>query len=127
SIYRLTAIPLSFRTDHLFTVHLNLPKEDYTEAAKRLRFYNSLAANVAALPGIEGVALSSNTPLSGSNNAAMTVAGRPAPASEVGDVGIEQVSQDFMAVMGIPLLQGRQFSSGDQENAAPVAIVNQKF
>jgi predicted permease len=127
SIHRLTAVPLSFRADHLMTASLNLPVGDYTEAERRVRFFNSLLSHLAALPGIEGVALSSNRPLSGQNNSAATVAGRTEPTSEVGDVGAEQVTQDFMRVIGIPLLRGRQFNSGDHENSAQVAIVNQKF
>ena len=127
SIHRLMNAPLSFRADHLLTTHLALPRGDYTEVANRSRFYDSVVTKVAALPGIEAVALSSNAPLSGFNGTAITIAGRPAPASEVGDVGIEQVSHDFMSVMGIPLLQGRRFNSGDQENGEKVAIVNRRF
>ena len=127
SINRLTNVPLSFRSDHLLTAHISLPRGDYTDLAKRSRFYNSVVANLAPLPGIEGVALSSNTPLGGFNGTAVTIPGRTLPASEAGDVGIEQVSQNLMAVMGIPLRQGRQFNSGDHENAAQVAIVNQRF
>jgi predicted permease len=127
SINRPTNVPLSFRSDHLLTARLSLPRGDYTDLAKRSRFYNSVVTNLAALPGIEGAALSSNTPLGGSNGTAVTIPGRTAPVSEAGDVGIEQVSHDFMPVMGIPLRQGRQFNSGDHENAAQVAVVNQRF
>ena len=45
----------------------------------------------------------------------MTVEGRPAPYTEVGDVEVNSVSQDFFRVTGIPLFQGRAFDSRDRE------------
>jgi predicted permease len=57
----------------------------------------------------------------------ITVAGKPSPTSEVGDVGAEQVSDNFLRVIGIPLLRGRHFDLRDRENAEQVAIVNQRF
>ena len=127
SIERLTAVPLSFRTDHLLIGNMSLPRGSYPEIADRSRFYNSVIAALAALPGVDGAALSSNVPLGGVNNNVVTVAGKPAPTSEVGDVGAEQVSNEFLRVLGIALLRGRQFDSRDIENREQVAIVNQRF
>src|SRR5262249_2958685 len=117
----------SFRTDHLVTTAVHLPTNDYSESGKRSRFYNSILTVLGALPGVEGVALSSNPPLSGGNSDVVTIAGKPAPTTEIGDVGIEQVSENFLSVIGIPLLRGRQFDSRDHENATQVAIINQRF
>ena len=127
SIERLTAVPLSFRIDHTLTGDVNLPPGDYTETAERARFYSSVLSAVSDLPGVEGAALSSNAPLRGLNSGAVTIAGKPAPTTATGDVGAEQVSDNFLRLLGLPLLRGRQFDSRDRENAEQVAIVNQKF
>jgi predicted permease len=108
SVHRLTASPLSFRTEQLSTANISLPAGEYRDIGRRSRFFSSLMTNLASLPEIEG-------------------AGKPGPTSEVGNVGTEQVSEDFMRVLGIPLLSGRLFDSGDHENAGQVVIVNQKF
>jgi putative ABC transport system permease protein len=127
SIERLTAIPLSFRIDHLLTGDINLPPGDYTETAERSRFYSSVLTALADLPGVEGAALSSNAPLRGLNSGVVTIAGKPAPTTATGDVGAEQVSDNFLRLLGLSLLRGREFDSRDRGNAEQVAIINQKF
>jgi predicted permease len=127
SIYRLASTPLTFRTDRLMMARVTLPAEDYDESADRSQFYDSLLARVAALPGIEDVALASNTPLNGQNGNAVTVAGGPAATSDFGNVGVETVSANYTAAMSVPLLRGRELDSRDREENEPVALVNQRF
>jgi len=127
SIERLTAVRLSFITDHLLTGEINLPPGAYTETAERSRFYTAVLTAVAGLPGVDDAALSSNAPLRGFNSGVVTVSGKPVPTSATGDVGAEQVSDSFLRLLGLPLLRGRQIDSHDRESAQQVAIVNQKF
>ena len=42
-------------------------------------------------------------------------------------MGQDAVSPEFFALLGIPVLQGRAFSSQDRERSHPVAVVNQAF
>jgi len=42
-------------------------------------------------------------------------------------VNSEEISKDYFRVLGIPLLQGRQFDSRDHEGSQPVAIVNDQM
>ena len=128
SITRLTAAPLSFRADDLLVGAVTLPRGSYAEPAARARLYDTLLARVAMLPGIEGAALSSRQPLVGSQaGRAVSVAGRPPPSSDLGNVGNEDVSESFLSMMDIALLRGRGFDSRDGTDAPAVAIVNQRF
>ena len=127
SIHRLTSAPLSFRTDDLMLATLTLPAEDYGETPQRSRFYDTLLTRVAGLPSVESAALSTRQPLSGQIGGAVTIAGRPPPSNELGDVDSETVSTSFPKVMSLALLRGRTFDARDRPEAAQVAIVNQRF
>jgi predicted permease len=53
------------------------------------------------------------------------VDGYQPPAEEQPTVEYNQISPDYFATLGIPLRSGREFTRADDENAPPVAIVNQ--
>jgi len=56
------------------------------------------------------------------------VAGHPAPKMDAdGGASWDRVSAQYLQNLGIPILRGRYFNGADNENTAPVAIVNQAF
>src|SRR5262249_18221444 len=55
SFWRLQEVQPGFRTDHLLTLQLWLPKTKYPEPAHARRFYDQLLPRVASLPGVRGV------------------------------------------------------------------------
>ncbi|MPY90284.1 MAG: FtsX-like permease family protein [Luteitalea sp.] len=120
SIARLSSVPLGFRTDHLLTAQLSLETSSYPDLPSRAAFYESLTSKLRTLPGVQAVGMSS----SAARNLALAVAGRAAPKTTLGDVSVEDVNQDYLAAMGIPLLRGRPFETTDREHTQPVAIVN---
>ena len=73
------------------------------------------------------MAFSTALPLRGGQGAAaLIVDGRPIapPGSLVPDVGGQVVSPEYFQVMRLTLEEGRWFSSSDQLNGQPVAIIN---
>ncbi|HZF30808.1 MAG TPA: ABC transporter permease [Gammaproteobacteria bacterium] len=128
SIDRLTSAPLSFRVADVVTANVALPARAFLQTEQRSQLYDSLLARVAALPGVDAAALSSRTPLIGSEaGSAVSVRGRPGPTSELGNAQQEQVSSSYRAAMSIALLRGRDLDSSDRADARAVAIVNQAF
>jgi predicted permease len=92
-------------------------------------FYERLLERVRSLPGIEAASLGLTTPLSGR-----------APGTSVERVEDYQpgpngypfsefniVASDYFRALGVPLLEGRDFSSSDSANGHPVVIVNEAF
>jgi putative ABC transport system permease protein len=75
------------------------------------------------------VAATSLLPFSGSSNPVVfTVEGRPpATAGEELKANYSVISPDYFRTMGIPLLQGRDFSEGDNDRGADVAMINESM
>jgi predicted permease len=127
SIVRLGSVPLGFRSDHLVTATVALPPAAYSEATQRVTFYGRLIGNLAALPGVEGVALcSSLPPYNGGGSSELAVAGKAA-IENLEAVNSANISAAYFRVLGLPLLRGREFDSRDRERSQRVAIVNEEM
>ncbi|MFL6440317.1 MAG: ABC transporter permease [Terriglobales bacterium] len=124
SLVRLAATPLGFRTDHLLTASVRLPKNRYNAGNEKVEFFRRLTEQTGSIPGVQGVSMASSFYLSGSNT--LAVAGRAFPReSAAHDIAAETVDDNFLQVMGMPLLHGRSFDTRDRGNTQPVAIINQ--
>jgi putative ABC transport system permease protein len=126
SIARLSSVSLGINPHHLLTAEIDLPQPGYSDAARQANFYRRLVSKLAALPGVEGAALSSWQPPYPDPSEVLTVEGRPAPvANSLGDVRVRRVSPELFRVMEIPLLRGRPFDLRDRKQSQPVAIVSE--
>jgi putative ABC transport system permease protein len=68
SFIRLQQTELGFNPDHLLTMRVALPWRKYggdEGPAKQTQFFQQLLQRLAAMSGVEAVALTSNLPLSG--------------------------------------------------------------
>ena len=90
-------------------------------------FRQALLDRVRALPGVEFAAFARMTPLSyGSfSSSSIAVDGYQPPSEESPTVEYDEIGPDYLVTMGIPLVAGREFARGDDEKAAPVAVVNE--
>jgi putative ABC transport system permease protein len=128
SVNRLASVPLGFRTDHILSLRVELPKWSYSKGDQRARFYREILNRAAALPGVESAAFATSLPLNNSRfgGSVLTVEGKPAPdpATAVRDIGQVSITPDYFDVMGTPLETGRRFEARDRAISEPVAIIN---
>ncbi len=100
-----------------------------TTSEQRAQFCIRLHDRLAARPGIAAVAYGLDVPLAFGNSASseLQIEGH-APRRE-GDArsGSGIVSPHYFEALGIPLLEGRDFTEQDTRETARVAIVNQSF
>jgi hypothetical protein len=101
------------------------------------QLYESLRGQLAAIPGVEHVAISATVPFgivslsrSVQRAGAKPAAGsKPVTAAEGLAFGVawNSVSADYFETVGLPILRGRAFSAAEaiQSNNAPVAIVDE--
>ncbi len=129
SLAGLSQVPLGFAAEDVLTLRLELPAGTYPEAADRRAFAERLLERVAALQGVRSAGLTSTLPLSGlydiSREAILDPPPPQGPASM--QAGYRSVSPGYFQALGIPVLAGRPFGSGDGPEAFDVALVNRAF
>ncbi len=127
SLGKIYSIDPGFRIDNVLIAELQLPMNKYNEE-KSENFYQQLVDQLKALPGVESVAMSAYTPLSGSILIQTVVPeGQEIKPSEMPMTDANNVGAGYHEMMGIPLLQGRGFTPEDRKGAPLVAIVNEAF
>jgi predicted permease len=121
SLYNLKNLDLGFRSDHVLQFSIAPPLSGY-DKARSLALYAQLEQRIAALPGVRSVS-ALEEPLIGqdSNSSNVTIEG----FNDTPDVQRNSVSPGHFSNLGIPLLQGREFSLADDQHAAKVFIVNE--
>ena len=118
---------LGFRASGLLVFGVTPSQSIHTDA-ETLHFWQSLLDRMRVLPGVESATLTGNRIGSGwSNNTDVHVDGRN-PRGNVGSmVRWNDVGPDFCHVLGIPVLEGRDFTDADSAAAPKVAIINKTF
>jgi predicted permease len=117
-----TADP-GFRRDGVLNVGIDLSTIPDRGGA-RSRFYQEAVRAVAALPGVEGVALASLVPMGGENrHTTIRISGSQTPISMLFD--INEVGPGYFALLDIPVTQGREFTAADRRSSALLAVVNE--
>jgi putative ABC transport system permease protein len=122
---RLTRVETGFRSDHVLTMEIALPKSVYPPARAQA-FFETLVNRVSALSGVESAGLTSVVPLGGRENLALvTIEGRPRP--EPGQEIISDyrvVSPAYFRVLGIPLLEGEMLPAQMRADGPAFVVIN---
>jgi len=130
SFVRMLEINPGFRSDHMVTMWMNFTSANYAAKGRSTQFLEQLLPRVAALPSVEGVAVSNDLPLQGDDTTTglSNVEGRaPYARGQQPLVGVHAVNPGYFLAMGIPLLRGREFLGSESANSKPVVIINQKL
>ena len=90
-------------------------------------FHTQLLDRVRTLPGVESAALTRVIPFSYNvfSSAPIEVDGYQPPPNEQPTVEYIEVTEDYFTTLGIPIVSGREFMRTDDENAPPLAIINE--
>jgi putative ABC transport system permease protein len=126
SFVQLQKVNPGFNTQNILTLDLALPRAKYPESNQLADFYTQVVERVRALPGVQSVGATSDIPIaSGGNYNSFTVDGRPPlPPSANQDAESIVVSPNYFQTMGIRLLKGREFNSGDGPNSTFVTVIS---
>jgi putative ABC transport system permease protein len=127
SFLSLMRVSPGFDTNNLSSVDFSLSPKQYDTPEKRAAFINEASTRMAALPGVESVAMASSLPLRGGPDILFSIEGRPEPANlnDAADAEFRVVSPGYFHNLGIRLERGRAFSDADGANSQSVVIINQ--
>lgn len=122
SFVKLIYVDPGFDPHNVLRLDLSLPAPRYAQPEKRLHFYNDLIERLRAVPGVETVGATTQTPLRpGDNWDSFVIDGHPAPApGQETAAAIRTVSSDYFRALRIPLKTGRYFTESDARIALPV-------
>src|SRR6202453_5221110 len=126
TLAKIAEVPSGYNTGRILTMSV-------TEVQSRSNwapFHRQALERVSALPGVQYAAFAWGVPLTGNNwPASMDIEGQPPAAKESDMIALplRAVTPDFFKLMGLALIDGREFRSTDDDKAPNVAIVNLAF
>jgi putative ABC transport system permease protein len=127
SFWNLTNVDAGFRRAQLTTFGLVLPSATYREPAQRVDFFRRLTDTLRAMPGVQAAAAMTGLPpqrLVNANDTDFDGYTAP-PEGPFENVDYYQtVTLDYVAAMGIPVVDGRDFAASDAAGS-PVVLVNE--
>jgi putative ABC transport system permease protein len=126
TMLNLASVDPGFRVDHVAVATVSLAGTPHAEPAARQAMFLRVRERLAATPGVSSVSAINHLPLAGDLwNLGYTIEGRPVPAAGQGlSAAYRIVQPGYFATIGLPLLNGRDFSDNDRAATAPSAIVN---
>jgi predicted permease len=112
---------LGFDADRLVTVRSPFGPAGYDVAAAA-DYWERALETIASLPGVERAALAEHPPFGrGYHQLRVHRAGREYRA------GLNDVSADYFATVGIPVLRGRSFNAAEVATDAPVVVISERL
>jgi putative ABC transport system permease protein len=126
TLLRLLKHDPGFNTENLVAASVFPPMEKYKTRQQVVSLYEQIAAEIKAMPGVQSVGFVSAGPqFGGFETTDVLPEGEAAGAGDYPQAVYFNVSPNYFATMGIPLLRGRDFSSADNPSGPQVAIINQ--
>lgn len=120
SLMRVQSVDLGFEPTKVLSAYLRTTyfgPEGYS-------FWRSVLGGVASLPGATSAAASDCMPGAHAMGAALSFDDRPNDPAHAPSAEGCWISADFFRTLGASLVRGRYFSDHDDQNAAPVVIIN---
>jgi putative ABC transport system permease protein len=128
SFMTLYSVDLGIRVDGAAAMDLRLPESKYATPDARRAFFDRLEPRVAAIPGIEAVAITNGVPPNDGGERLLEVdAASPAADQPPIHVGTVTITPAFFEAVGVHLISGRTFQSTDGGPGAEAVIVNERL
>ena len=128
SLANLQGVRLGFAPHKLITFQLSPPTQKYPLATKAPQLYRQVLDSLQTIPGVRGVGVSSGIPFGAgtySKHPMLTTGQSVLPPGTLVPIDWRIASPGYFKTMGIPLVEGRDFTDADNATALPVTIVSQ--
>jgi putative ABC transport system permease protein len=129
SMRQLLAVSPGFDANGVLTMQVQASPRRYGEPGAVDRYFEEVRAAVLRVPGVTEVALTSQLPLSGDNDAYGVAFATPSvvPLAERRAVFRYAVSPHYIELLRIPLRAGRTLAESDRDGAPRSVVVNEAF
>jgi len=125
SLLNLKTQDLGVRPDHVLEFSISPELNRYTPP-QTIALADRIRKSMEPLPGVRS-ASESEIPMLANSNTSSNITAQGYNAHEDEDTNVDQnwVGPNFLATMGVPLLNGREFSDADSGTSPKVAIINE--
>ncbi len=124
----LGAFNVGFDVRPLMSMRFYMPGESYEQPDAKLRRVEDIVRRVEALPAVRATYASNFVPLSGGGGGGTVIIdGRPAEKGKEVGISVLGVTPHFNTTMGMPIVEGRDFTDAEGWSRSPVAIINQNM
>jgi putative ABC transport system permease protein len=127
SFSKLVDVDPGFKAEKLLTFRVGLAFASYPKPEQRVAFFEELRRKLRALPGVDGVAMTTTLPVAGRGTGAwFNILDRPLPPNQTPPAEPYRiVSDDTLQVLGIPLVRGRYFTASDGRDGSRAVIISE--
>ncbi len=129
SFRNLMNVDPGFSSAGVLTASTSLPGARYPDEAQQRAMMSRLLPAIRQLPGVTAVGATTTIPLSGNNNDSVIFAEGYVmkPTESVVSPFQLRITPGYFEAMGMPMVQGRDFSERDHETAEPAIIVDEQL
>jgi len=126
SLLSLRHLPLGFTARHLVYCGVDVRRSGY-DREHAPAFLERIRARASAIPGVDGVILASDPPMSGYSMDQLTIDDAPLVNGKGSDMPYISVDERYFSTLGVTVLRGRTFDSRDRPGGMDTAVVNETF
>jgi predicted permease len=127
SLSRLLGVDPGFDANNVITMEMSLPQEIiYNGPPDQPLFCQQLEEHVSAIPGVITVSAVAHLPMSGDAGRGFQIEGRPDPGpGNMPNAAYTVACPNYFRALGVPILEGREFTQQDSLGAQGVIVINQ--
>lgn len=119
-------LDLGFEKEKLLAFSFDATAAGYDEM-RALQLYDRMVERIGSLPGVESAAVADSLNLNpvGFLKSEIRIEGKP--PDDIHMVQVNMTTPGYLKTLGIPLLEGRDFTPADREGSLPVAVINEEM
>lgn len=126
TLIRLQNVAPGFDPHNVLTMTVAKSPSPSGDPAQTGEFFSQLTERIKTLPGVVNASVTWQLPLSGASAAAgLEIEGQPDEPGSQPMAVIHTAGPDYFRTMGIPVVQGREFTEHDDMTSVPVLIINE--
>jgi predicted permease len=128
TLVALQRVDMGFDAERVITAAVAPPRAQYRDPAALRQLFTRLLERAGAIPGVQSAALTNMLPLSGGDfTLSFSIIGRPRATGAGNEpaAGARIVSASYISTMGMRIVQGRDLTKLDTENAPGAVVVNE--
>lgn len=128
SFAKARGVDAGFDPQHVFTMHVQPPRDSAFQGTRAVAFRESLLSRLAAIPGVTAVGTDGCAPLSEecSGTIVLNVNGTDLPeGSARPDIGVHVVNDGYLKAVRGRLVAGRFLDARDRDGAPMTAVINE--